>query len=75
MGIQLDLKNISTDELLVNELIEKGEGQQVPFLVDTDRDVQMYGSGEIISYLAEHYGPVDGTSEAHVAGAVCESCQ
>ncbi len=32
-----------------------GGRQQVPFLVDQDRGVKMYESGDIIAYLEEHY--------------------
>jgi glutathione S-transferase len=28
---------------------------QVPFLVDTERDVSMYESDDMLNYIAEHY--------------------
>ena len=37
-------------------LVKLGGKAQVPFLVDTDRDVRMYESDDIIQYLNEHYG-------------------
>ena len=38
------------------ELLAKGGKTQVPYLEDTDRDVSMYESLDIIEYLKEHYG-------------------
>ena len=34
-----------------NSLIQIGGKRQVPFLVDTDRNIQMYESNDIIEYL------------------------
>jgi glutathione S-transferase len=53
----MDLKDISADDAVLDELIEKGGKKMVPFLEDTDRGVSMYESGDIIAYLTEHYGP------------------
>ena len=36
------------------ELLEKGGQAQVPFLVDSERDVSMYESSDIIDYMREH---------------------
>lgn len=57
LGIAMDLKDISADDAVLDELIEKGGKKMVPFLEDTDRGVSMYESGDIIAYLTEHYGP------------------
>lgn len=51
---QIEEKNIR-DESVVAELIEKGGKQQVPFLIDGERGVEMYESDDIIAYLNEHY--------------------
>lgn len=71
MGIQMDLKDAASDEAVLNELIEKGGKKMVPFLVDNDRSVQMYESGDIVAYLKEHYKTTGTTSPDEV----CESCQ
>lgn len=53
----LDKKNISykalniTDPVNLDELLHLGGEQQVPFLVDTDKNVKMYESEDIINYL------------------------
>ena len=38
------------------ELMAKGGKRQMPFLVDTERNVSMYESEDIVAYLKEHYG-------------------
>ncbi|MFT5849640.1 MAG: glutaredoxin 3 [Patiriisocius sp.] len=81
MGIKLDLKDISSDPVLADELIERGGKRMVPYLVDADRNVEMYESGDIVAYFAEHYK--DGTGASDVNGLkvhksddeVCDTCQ
>jgi len=51
---KIEEKNLADDGML-EELLEKGGQQMVPFLVDADRDVSMYESADIIAYLKEHY--------------------
>ena len=80
MGIKLNLKDISSDEALANELIERGGKRMVPYLVDADRSVEMYESGDIVAYFQEHYK--DGTSSGdfngvriHKSDEECDTCQ
>ena len=40
-----------TDKASEDALIQMGDKRQVPFLVDTDRNIQMYESNDIIEYL------------------------
>ena len=44
---KIDIKNKDSE----NSLIQIGGKRQVPFLVDTDRNIQMYESNDIIEYL------------------------
>ena len=70
MGVSFDLRDISSDETNAEALIEAGGKRQVPFLVDTDRDVSLYESDDIIAYLREQYSKAgDGAPQ------VCDSCQ
>lgn len=39
------------DPVNLDELLHLGGEKQVPFLVDTDKNVKMYESDEIIKYL------------------------
>lgn len=80
MGIKMQLKDISTDAVLANDLIARGGKRQVPYLDDSDRGIALYESGDIIAYLQEHYehnAPAStfGGVRVHTEGDVCESCQ
>lgn len=44
---KIDIKNKSNEEAL----IKIGGKRQVPFLIDTDRNIQMYESNDIIEYI------------------------
>ena len=56
LGIALDLKDIA-DPANAAALIKRGGKQQVPYLVDAERGVEMYESADIAGYLEEHYAP------------------
>lgn len=44
---KIDIKNKASEEAL----IQIGGKRQVPFLIDKDRNIQMYESDDIIEYL------------------------
>jgi len=52
----LKLQNVLENTAFMTELIEKGGKRQVPFLHDTERNVLMYESLDIIEYLRQNYG-------------------
>lgn len=54
LGVQIDERSISEEEN-ANALVEHGGKRQVPYLIDTERDVSMYESEDINQYLEEHY--------------------
>ena len=54
LDIEVEEKNIA-DDAVATELVERGGKRMVPYLVDTERNVEMYESGDIIEYLGEHY--------------------
>jgi glutaredoxin 3 len=70
MGIQLNLRDTSSDLVAADELLEKGGKPQVPYLIDEDRGISMYESGDIITYLEENY-----RGEKVAGDSACESCQ
>ncbi len=55
MNIAFDLKDV-TDPAVMRELVEKGGKRQMPFLIDSERNVSLYESEDIIEYLRAHYG-------------------
>lgn len=79
-NVEFDLKDISEDEALATELIEKGGQRQVPYLVDSEKEVAMYESNDIIDYLRENYkntGEVATASKPriHISDSTCVSCE
>lgn len=44
------------NEQTLEEMIPIGGQDQIPFLVDTEREVSMYESDDIVDYLEQHYG-------------------
>lgn len=55
LGISFDEKNIA-DGAVAAELIARGGKRQVPYLVDSERNSEMYESADISEYLRGHYG-------------------
>ncbi len=55
---ELDLayeeKNIAEQEV-ADELIARGGKRQVPYLVDTDAELEMYESADIVKHLNARY--------------------
>tara|TARA_B100000809_G_scaffold96394_1_gene94947 strand:- start:894 stop:1094 length:201 start_codon:yes stop_codon:yes gene_type:complete len=49
------LRGMFTDSGFGEELQERGGKVQVPYLVDPERDIEMYESEDIIAYIQEHY--------------------
>ncbi len=55
-GIPHEIRDVATNPEFRDTVLTLGGNLQVPFLVDTDRDVHMYESDDIIAYISEHYG-------------------
>jgi glutathione S-transferase len=79
LKVTLDLRNVSEDADAAAELVAKGGKSQVPFLVDSVRDISMYESSDIIDYLREHGNKTEevvaGKPRVHISNTVCESCE
>ena len=54
LGIKFEERNIA-DDAVASELIKRGGKRQVPYLVDNERNTEMYESADIDAYLREHY--------------------
>lgn len=52
---KLKLKYIRGNPVWTTELIEQGGKQQMPYLVDDEREEEMYKSADIIEFLKQHY--------------------
>lgn len=55
LELDVEYKN-KADEGIIDELVTRGGKSQYPYLVDSERDVEMYESDDIVEYLREHYG-------------------
>lgn len=78
-NVELELKDVEESEEAMAELIEKGGKSMVPFLVDSERNVSMYESSDIIDHLREFGRTAAAASSpkprVHVGGATCVSCE
>ncbi len=54
-NIPFEEKNYSANPAFKDELVALGGKEQVPFLIDHERGVQIYDSKEILEYLDEYY--------------------
>ena len=54
LGIQVEQKNIA-DDAVATELIQRGGKRQVPYLVDSEKNIEMYESEDIAHYLQQNY--------------------
>jgi len=79
LGVAFDLKDIEDDAVLTAELIEKGGKRQVPYLIDTDKDVAMYESNDIIEYIRDNYANPVAADKPRIhnaaATATCVACE
>lgn len=57
LGVSFDEKNIA-DDAVAAELVARGGKRQVPYLVDSERGVEMYESDDIVAYLRGHYSKI-----------------
>lgn len=55
LGIAVEYKN-KKDPGVIDELVRRGGKSQYPYMVDSERVVEMYESDDIVEYLREHYG-------------------
>ena len=77
LGVEFDLKDIE-DDAIAAELVEKGGKRQVPYLVDTDKDIAMYESNDIIDYIRDNYAGEAKTAakpRIHMSDSTCVSCE
>lgn len=54
LGLHVEQKNIA-DEAIASELIERGGKRQTPYLIDTEKNIEMYESEDIAEYLQKTY--------------------
>ncbi len=85
LELDVEMKDVTTDDAIYAELEDRGGKRQVPFLYDDSMtpedksdDIDMYESDDIVAYLQKNYGSSDGTAgkpRVHVSDATCVSCE
>lgn len=79
LGLQVEMKDIEADEAVAAELVARGGKLQVPYLVDTDANVEMYESDDIVTHLQTTYGKsvagVAARPRVHISDNACISCE
>jgi len=78
LELDVEMKNVSEDESAMSLLMEKGGKSQTPYLVDSEKDVAMYESDDIVKHLQDNYGGDTNSSikpRVHISDSTCVSCE
>ncbi len=79
LGVAFNLKDVTFDLFLKDELITQGGKSQTPFLVDPQHGIKMYESDDIIEHIKKHHVPSQertfGGLRVHQSDEICDSCQ
>lgn len=77
MQLSVELKDISEANIQA-ELMNRGGKSQVPYLVDSEYEVEMYESDAIVDHLQSKYGKKTISSNRpriHISDNACLSCE
>ncbi|MEZ4200427.1 MAG: glutathione S-transferase N-terminal domain-containing protein [Candidatus Paceibacterota bacterium] len=77
LELEVEKKDITADEAFAEELIAHGGKKQTPYLVDSDKDVALYESDDIVAHLQKEYGDNTEVSKprVHISDQSCTSCE
>jgi glutaredoxin 3 len=77
LSLEVELKDIVSDEAAATELVTVGGKLQVPYLIDATTDTALYESDDIVAYLQKQYGqPTVATRpRIHISDSTCVSCE
>lgn len=77
LELEVEMKNVAEEDFKT-ELEEAGGKIQTPFMIDTDKEVSLYESDDIVDHLQTHYGKsasVPVRPRIHVSESACVSCE
>ncbi|MEZ4104505.1 MAG: glutathione S-transferase N-terminal domain-containing protein [Candidatus Paceibacterota bacterium] len=77
LELEVDMKDITVPAIEV-ELVEKGGKNQTPFLIDSEKDVLLYESDDIVAHLQKNYGQetiATSRPRVHISDSACVSCE
>ena len=70
LAVPFEEKNIA-DDTVAAELIARGGKRQVPYLVDSETNTEMYESAGIVAYLSEKYDAKVDPKDPDVSNNIC----
>ena len=77
LQLQVELKDAG-DEAVEAELVARGGKMLVPYLVDDNKNVEMYESDDIVAHLQANYGVATSAPSRpriSISDNVCVSCE
>jgi len=77
LELAVELKDVE-DAAVEAELIARGGKSLVPYLVDTNKNVEMYESDDIVAHLQTNYGKTAAAPSRpriSISDNVCVSCE
>ncbi len=77
LELEVEMKNVIELEI-ETELIARTGKKQTPYLVDTDKGVEMPESDAIVAHLQTNYGnasAVPARPRIHISDSACVSCE
>mgnify|MGYP003553240625 FL=1 len=77
LELEVAMKNVAEDNIKA-ELEALGGKSQTPFLLDTNKEVSLYESDDIVNHLQNYYGKGAGTPirpRIHISESACVSCE
>ena len=78
LELDVEMKDIKENSVYLEELIARGGKRQTPYLVDSEKEVEMYESDDIVAHLQTHYGgdnTAPGKPRVHISDASCQTCE
>lgn len=76
LELEVEMKDVTESEIEA-ELIASTGKKQVPYLVDAEKNVEMFESDAIVAHLQTHYGKTTAPTRPrlHISDNACVSCE
>ncbi len=76
LELEVEMKDIN-DTTLQAELVAFGGKLQVPYLIDTEHNIELYESDDIVAHLQKEYGKIKTPAKVriHISDNACLSCE
>ncbi len=76
LELEIEMKDVNDSEIEA-ELIGRAGKKQVPYLVDSEKNIEMFESDAIVAHLQTNYGKVSAPTRPrmHISDNACVSCE